>query len=585
MIISYNVALSSSMNVLLESVAKRKIIMPTSYHLMKTLDSRFNGMKSILKKRLSEQKYLCITADVWTSRSQSYLGVTVHFLNRETFKRESYLIGFRRLNGKQTYDELARRINDIFVDYGIRSEQLTNIVTDGGSNFCKMFKVFGKRLKTSTYINDEEDDTNPTHTDTAESDHSDLQFMEDATGELFAAEILDFGNQNDHSGNTSTDESTEEANGDYFGENIIPIDTCTLELPPQTRCISHKCNLLSDDFRKRLNGIAKTSLNAALEKLNTLWVLTHRSSQAKSICLSITKHCLPIPTETRWNSEFDAVKFCNRPDIINKLNPLIDELKDKLECQSARNLQKLSNHDMVVIQQYLNVMEPVACALDKMQREFNGSQGYILPVLHSMRHRVNQIDAKINLARDFKKAMLLAIDFRFNGYFEFTETNKDMLIASVTLPQIKTKYIERDDDIIHAKNLLLTECKKLQRESAEEQSNSTVQDDDDFLISFAEHHSHRRSSFENTIESEISRYLVDPRTHYSMLNDFPHVREMFFKYNTTLSSSAPIERVFSQSKLILTPQRNRISNDRFEKTLLLKHNRQLLQENNINIGH
>lgn len=183
--VSYNVGLSPSMQRLLETVSRRKIIMPSRYGLMKSLDSRFVKMKNILKEHLSKQKYLCATTDVWSSRAQSYLGVTIHFINSE-FKRESYLIGFKQLNFKQTYDELGRKIHEIFADYGIKTQQLTNIVTDGGSNFCKMFKIYGKELTAFEYVNDDPIEDDVVVDMDEQTEPRTTQFMED-NGELFAA--------------------------------------------------------------------------------------------------------------------------------------------------------------------------------------------------------------------------------------------------------------------------------------------------------------------------------------------------------------------------------------------------------------
>lgn len=86
----------------------------------------------------------------------------------------------------------------------------------------------------------------------------------------------------------------------------------------------------------------------------------------------------------------------------------------------------------------------------------------------------------------------------------------------------------------------------------------------------------RRNSLENNIDSEISRYLNDERIDLSILNDFPSIREIYFRYNTTLSSSAPVERLFSRSKIIFRPQRNRLSAENFERALLLNINSELL---------
>lgn len=128
--------------------------------------------------------------------------------------------------------------------------------------------------------------------------------------------------------------------------------------------------------------------------------------------------------------------------------------------------------------------------------------------------------------------------------------------------------------------MLIAECKKMKITSSDgegtvEPESTSIQDD--FIISYTRSRElHRRTSIESEIESEVSRYLCDIRTNISILNEYPHVRAAYFKFNTTLSSSAPVERVFSQSLMIFTPRRNRLSALRFEQALVMKHNRNLL---------
>lgn len=62
----------------------------------------------------------------------------------------------------------------------------------------------------------------------------------------------------------------------------------------------------------------------------------------------------------------------------------------------------------------------------------------------------------------------------------------------------------------------------------------------------------RRISAELNIEAEVDRYLADDRKTNSILMEFPNISEIFFKLNTTLASSGPIERVYSQAALIHT---------------------------------
>lgn len=427
---------------------------------------------------------------------------------------------------------------------------------------------------------------------------SSASFMSDVHGEPFLNEILSFDDSETSDTTTANPTSTEnnpyeigEATSEnefesYFGEtNNNPDDDIKIDMPPQRRCVSHLLNRLSHDFEtKFLNALAKKALFQTLKKLHSLWVLLHRSTHAKSICKTVLGRILKIHNDTRWNSRFDAVKMCCEAEIQKNLNNLIQQLKTDLKCPSAQNLQLLNARDFSVMDYYVKVFEPVAVALDVMQGEFNSSQGFIVPVLQSMKTRIATIEennkdgTKIHLIKDFKTAMLDAINSRFKNYFLFEDFNKDLLLAAITLPHIKTRFIKNDDDIIFTKNLLIAECKKLKNASSDASQEEIEHDvlQDDFIISYSR--DVRRNSIESEIESEVSRFLCDIRLDSSILNEYPNVKAVYFKYNTTISSSAPVERVFSQSLMIFTPRRNRLSALHFEQALLMKHNRKLLTE-------
>lgn len=338
-----------------EKVSGRKVLIPSRRKFMSTLDQQFVRMRDSLKQVLKEQKHICITCDVWSSRAQSYLGVTAHFIN-EHFERESFLLSFKRLFGRQTYVYLAEQLDSIFKDYEIDIDKITNIVTDGGSAFCKAFKEFGCGVDGSLCVDesdyDDDGDNDEPPQDSSEDNDNVHEFMQSEDGELFHSEILDFGDQ----------ATNVHVADEYFGSNLnagSSTQVQSIKLPKQRRCFSHHCNLLSKDFEKTLPSAADKVFKTMYERLNSLWHLTNRSCRAKTICKDVLGCKLNVPCATRWNSKFDSIKkvfdIIKRDDNVsldrNPINILIRRLKSELK--SASHLQRIDSHDVLIMEKYI----------------------------------------------------------------------------------------------------------------------------------------------------------------------------------------------------------------------------------------
>ena len=66
---------------------------------------------------------------------------------------------------------------------------------------------------------------------------------------------------------------------------------------------------------------------------------------------------------------------------------------------------------------------------------------------------------------------------------------------------------------------------------------------------------------------EFQQYLIDPRENLATLDNYPDVKNLFFKYNTPIPLSALVERLFSIGNLLLTARRNCLSDLYFQHVL------------------
>lgn len=291
--LSFRIATSPNLQKILEIMSKRKVIMPSSRYFMKTLGAKFNLMKSKMKCVLNEQEFVCVTCDVWTCRAQSYIGMTVHFLT-DNFERKSSVLSFRQMKGRQTNKELSTEMASVLHEFNLPKSKVTNIVTDGCSAFTKGFRLFGTcdRVTQSEIEDIPNEDIEP-------SDCDETDFMQNEDGEFFVTNEINLQTNDEIYNNVSSEDETNDGidiEQQILLDGLVPTNRNdsetannlnTIELPEQRRCVSHQLNLGSQDFEKNLSSGPKLVLVNAINKLQQLWVRTHRNSMAKTICKEV----------------------------------------------------------------------------------------------------------------------------------------------------------------------------------------------------------------------------------------------------------------------------------------------------------
>uniref|UniRef100_T1IRW0 HAT C-terminal dimerisation domain-containing protein n=1 Tax=Strigamia maritima TaxID=126957 RepID=T1IRW0_STRMM len=237
------------------------------------------------------------------------------------------------------------------------------------------------------------------------------------------------------------------------------INTQICELPPHLRCASHTLNLVATtDAEKALikSSTYKTICRLAFSKASNLWNKYSRSTKAADIIRSIANCALIVPSDTRWNSYYNAIsKIRKIPD--SQLKEICSQLK----------APQFTKPELDFLNEYLDVMKCLATALDLMQGEQNSFLGMLLPTIITIKIRLQTMKPKL------KKKLIVQNLFLF-------KRNTNVLLPAST---------------------------------------------------------------------ELDQYLSDPGTDLCILQKYPSLKKIFLRYNTAITSSAPVERLLSSGKL------------------------------------
>ncbi|KTG41090.1 hypothetical protein cypCar_00001369 [Cyprinus carpio] len=260
------------------------------------------------------------------------------------------------------------------------------------------------------------------------------------------------------------------------------------------------------------------------------------------------------PCCNQWSSEYYA---------INKLMSLTDSQLNEL-CE-ALGVPHFTPDETAYLTEYTDVFKPVAFALDLLHGEEKCFLGIVIPTLLTLKRKLEEKAANTRLFSKVIDSTVKAIDSRFKQVFE----SSDARLATATMPQFRLWWLPEDErESLRAQ--LITEVLQVDQGTEETETNGGSVHEDEFF-SYGPGSSGNKGGKREAAE-QVWLYLQGTNKDLKCLNEFPGVKKVFIKFNTTLPSSTPVQELFSNGSNIVTPKGHHLSDEHFERVLLLRYN-------------
>lgn len=216
-------------------------------------------------------------------------------------------------------------------------------------------------------------------------------------------------------------------------------------------------------------------------------------------------------------------------------------------------------------------MQTCCVGIDNLQGDKESFYGDLLPTLYAIKAELEECSELEILGNMSKVLVTKLVEKRFVNEFELHGKAKMAICAAISHPAYKAKWgtvQESEKALIVFKQEFEEIAAQIASESTASQASpntATATGSQQKFIRL------RPSSLSNEV-SELNRYLSSERVDLQMLDDFPVIREMFFKFNTQLPTSATVERMFNFAGILDNPKRGRTLPTNFENNILLKAN-------------
>lgn len=287
----------------------------------------------------------------------------------------------------------------------------------------------------------------------------------------------------------------------------------------------------------------------------------------------------------------------------------------------------MTTRDVSLLQEFASIFALFSEATTRTQAENSASISFVAPSILSIYFDLRHEEQNCKFLGSLCRILLISLRERFGGLLDRCElidqkatTTKrstyelykdDLyLIAPFLDGQFKVKWVDTADMSEPAKNKTTDLIKALVLEAAL-QLHGSVNDSSDAIIQlapvdldtsgadittclpifkrnrlFSGHEGSKlatkktRSSVTEIIQDEISLFMKEPSDDTCLIfkkkEFYPYLHRLAVRVFSVPATSAPVERVFSSSGIIMRPHRNRLTKNMLATLTLLKCNQHLL---------
>ncbi|KAK9736086.1 hypothetical protein QE152_g12761 [Popillia japonica] len=334
---------------------------------------------------------------------------------------------------------------------------------------------------------------------------------------------------------------------------------------------------LGSSAGQTMHLVALLDIKRAFLSGSSIW--SKRGAQAITKCEALLKkvhllnssvfnHALPGPGIKKWIWDYNSIRQ-------------IIPVKDKVNNMCAKlKLDPLSETELQFIEEYCAVMTPLVQTFDIFQNENNFYYGIVLPSIVSLKNKWEKM-ASCGFQKQgefLRKLCLTSLNDRFPNTLHLNDDHQ--ILAAVSYPRFKLRWYkvvpnsEITEDVIKQK--LRAACQEFIGSNDFTDNDMAATRSDDHYFDFngpQTCQSPKTFVSASKIDLEVCQYLNDKRTDLNMLDNYQHVKEVFFKYNTALPSTVSADRLFSFASIVNAPGRNVLSDDDFQKLVFLRANK------------